>query len=146
MESSENRAIQAHKSGLNCAQAVLTSYSDELNFDHNLALSLSCGFGGGMGRLQETCGAVTGSFMVIGIDQCKKYQDIRERKEKTYAMVRKCSDRFKSIHGTTDCFDLLSCDLKTVEGQRYFKDNNLGELVCEKCISDAVKIVNELIF
>lgn len=57
------KAIESFRSGLNCAQAVVTAYADELNFDNNLALSVSCGFGGGMGRLQETCGAVTGYQM-----------------------------------------------------------------------------------
>jgi len=49
----EEKAIGSFKSGLNCAQAVVSAYADELNFDNNLALSVSCGFGGGMGRLLE---------------------------------------------------------------------------------------------
>lgn len=67
----EEKAIVSFKAGLNCAQAVLTAYADDLSFDNNLALSVSCGFGGGMGRLQQTCGAVTGSFMVLGIYNCR---------------------------------------------------------------------------
>jgi C_GCAxxG_C_C family probable redox protein len=65
MEKKEDKAIGLFKSGLNCAQSVLTAYAEELDFDKNLALSISCGFGGGMGRLQETCGAVTGSFTSV---------------------------------------------------------------------------------
>jgi len=56
MKPREEKAIQLFQSGLNCAQAVLTAYADDFNFDKGLAMSLSCGFGGGMGRLQETCG------------------------------------------------------------------------------------------
>ena len=145
MESLEERAVQAHQSGLNCAQAVVTSYSDKLSFDTNLALSLACGFGGGMGRLQETCGAVTGGFMVLGIYNCKKYTENKERKEKTYAMVQQFSKKFKTIHGTTDCKTLLNCDLKTEEGQKYFQDHNLSALVCNKCIADSVRTIEELI-
>ncbi len=52
---------------MNCAQAVVIAFSDELDFDREMAARISCGFGGGMGRLQETCGAATGSFMVLGI-------------------------------------------------------------------------------
>ena len=145
MKSLEETAVQAHRSGLNCAQAVVTTYSEKLNFDANLALSLSCGFGGGMGRLQETCGAVTGSFMVLGIYNSKKYTDNKERKDKTYAMVRKFSDKFKLIHHSTDCSTLLNCDLKTPEGQQFYNDHNLDELVCNKCIGDSVRIIEELI-
>jgi C_GCAxxG_C_C family probable redox protein len=141
----EEKAITTFRAGLNCAQAVLTAYSDEMSFDENLALSVSCGFGGGMGRLQETCGAVTGSYMVLGVYNCKKFADNQERKEKTYAMIQKFSNKFKEINGSTDCIELIKCDLKTEEGHLYAKDNNLFERVCEKCISDSVRIVNQLI-
>jgi C_GCAxxG_C_C family probable redox protein len=145
MKAIEEKAIRSFKSGLNCSQAVLSAYSDKLNFDNNLALSVACGFGGGMGRLQLTCGAVTGSFMVLGVYNCNKVADNNERKEKTYSMVQKFSEKFKKINGTTDCISLLKCDLKTDEGHRYAKDNNLFETVCEKCISDSISIINELI-
>lgn len=145
MKAIEEKAIRSFKSGLNCSQAVLSAYSDKLNFDNNLALSVACGFGGGMGRLQLTCGAVTGSFMVLGVYNCNKFADNNERKEKTYSMVQKFSEKFKKINGTSDCISLLKCDLKTDEGHRYAKDNNLFETVCEKCISDSISIINELI-
>jgi C_GCAxxG_C_C family probable redox protein len=141
----EEKAVASFKSGLNCSQAVLTAYSEEMSFDNKLALSVACGFGGGMGRLQETCGAVTGSYMVLGIYNCNKFADNHERKEKTYAMVQKFSKKFKEISGSTDCIELIKCDLKTEEGQRYARENNLFETVCEKCISDSVGIINQLI-
>lgn len=139
------KAIESFKSGLNCAQAVVTAYADELNFDNNLALSVSCGFGGGMGRLQETCGAVTGSFMVLGIHTCKKFTENSKRKEETYAMVQKFTEKFKQIHGTTECRSLLKCEIKTDEGHKYAKEHNLFEMICEKCISDSLVIIDELI-
>ena len=145
MESIEEKAIRTFRSGLNCAQAVVTAYSEEMKFDNSLALSVSCGFGGGMGRLQETCGAVTGSFMVLGIFNCKKLTDNKERKEATYSMVQKFSQEFKQINGTTDCLELLKCDLRTEEGNRFAKENNLFGTVCEKCISDSLTIINKLI-
>jgi C_GCAxxG_C_C family probable redox protein len=144
MKSVEQKAIESFRSGLNCAQSVVTAYSEELNFDKNLALSISCGFGGGMGRLQETCGAVTGSFMVLGIHNCKKFAENSKRKEETYAMVQKFSEKFKLIHGTTDCRSLLKCEIKTEEGHRFAKENNLFETVCERCISDSLRIVDQL--
>ncbi len=145
MNELQEKAVQVHQSGLNCAQAVLTSYCEELNFDKNLALSISCGFGGGMGRLQETCGAVTGAFMVLGIHTCRKYTDNIDRKEKSYSMVQKFAEQFKSIHKSLDCKELLNCDLKTEEGQRYMKFHNLSVKVCNKCIADSVIIVENLI-
>jgi C_GCAxxG_C_C family probable redox protein len=141
----EEKALESFRSGLNCAQAVVTSYSDKMNYDNSLALSISCGFGAGMGRMQETCGAVTGSFMVLGIHNCKKFPDNKERKEATYSMIQKFSEKFKQINGSTDCISLLNCDLKTEEGNRYAKENNLFGTLCEKCISDSIMIISELI-
>jgi C_GCAxxG_C_C family probable redox protein len=140
----EQKAIDSFRSGLNCAQAVVTAYSDELNFSNDDALFLSCGFGGGMGRLQETCGAVTGSYMVMGVYNCSRITDNGGRKEATYSMVQKFSEKFKDLNGATDCRTLLNCDLKTEEGHRYAKENNLFGTTCEKCITDSIKILNDL--
>jgi hypothetical protein len=60
-------------------------------------------------------------------------------------MIQKFNEKFKQINGTTDCISLLKIDLKTEEGQRYAKENNLFETICEKCISDSIRIVEELI-
>jgi hypothetical protein len=83
--------------------------------------------------------------MVLGIYNCKKFTDNKDRKEATYTMVQKFSEKFKLINGATDCKALLKCDLKTDEGNRYAKDNNLFETVCEKCISDSLRIIDKLI-
>lgn len=145
MKSTKEKAINSFKSGLNCAQSVVTAFSDELKFDDKLALSISCGFGGGMGRLQETCGAVTGAFMVLGINNCQKYSDNKERKDITYAQVQDYNKQFIAIHGTINCKSLLNCNLRTPEGQQYFHEKNLHEVICEKCIADSVEIVEKMI-
>ncbi|MBP1672763.1 MAG: hypothetical protein H6Q25_578 [Bacteroidetes bacterium] len=140
----EKIALDLFKSGLNCAQAVLTTFSEDLHLDSGIAKSVSIGFGGGMGRLQETCGAVTGSFMVLGIYNCQKYADNKIRKDHTYSMIQSFSDRFVSLHGTINCKRLLNCDLKTEKGQRFAKENNLFETICEKCITDSITILEDL--
>lgn len=145
MNSNESKAITSFRSGLNCAQAVLTGYSDALGSDNNLVLNISAGFGGGMGRLQETCGAVTGSYMVMGLYNGKKFTDNKDKKEVTYKMIQTFSERFKLLHGATDCKSLIKCDLKTDDGHRYAKDNNLFETICEKCITDSIRLVDEII-
>jgi C_GCAxxG_C_C family probable redox protein len=137
-------AIFNFNTGLNCAQAVLSAYAYTLNFDKEIALSIACGFGGGMGRLQETYGACTGSFMVLGIFIYRKHKDNREKKERTYAMIMDFSQRFRAIFGTTDCSDLLKCDLKTEACRKYIKDHHLHEMICEKYIIDSIRIIEEM--
>ena len=145
MNSKEKIAIESFRSVLNCSQSVVMAYTEEMNFDRNLALSISCGFGGGMGRLQETCGAATGAFMVMGIHYCRKYSDNRERKETTYAAIQKFSKEFTVLHGTMNCKELINVDLKTREGHTLLKESNLTETVCEKCIHDAIKITEDIL-
>ena len=145
MNTKKSKALASFRSGNNCAQAVLSTFTDDLGVDSNLALNLASGFGAGMGQLQGTCGAVTGSFMVIGIYNSQKQTDGDKRKEKINNMIQAFNEKFKVIHGTTDCKTLLNCDLKTDEGQKYLTDNKLSEKVCEKCVQNAVTIVEELL-
>lgn len=145
METRKDLAIRSFTEGLNCAQSVLSAYTDTYEIDKSMALSLSCAFGGGMGRLQETCGAVTGAFMVISVYNCRKYSANSERKEMTYAMVQNFHRQFVHRNGTSNCRALLNCDLNTKEGQEYAKQNNVFKEVCEKCISDSLEILEKLV-
>lgn len=143
-KSVRDKAIESFNAGMNCAQAVVSSFSEELNFDKELAVSISCGFGGGMGRMGGTCGAVTGSYMVMGIVNCKKFKDNLERKEASYRMVQDFDSKFRLIHGTTDCRTLLNCDIKTEVGHSFAVENKLFEKVCGKCIDDSIRIIKEI--
>ena len=145
MESKEIKAITAFRSGYNCAQSVLVAYAEELGYDQNFALTVSVGFGGGMGRLQEKCGAVTGAFMVLGMYNNKKCSDNLSLKNSTYSMVQHFDEEFKSIHKTTTCRELLNCDLRSEGGHDYAVENKLFERVCEKCIKDSIHIIDGLI-
>jgi C_GCAxxG_C_C family probable redox protein len=137
-------AIKEFRDGLNCAQSVLSAYTSDLKIDKNIALSISTGFGGGMGRLQGTCGAVTGAFMAISVFTCRKYEQLNDRKTRSMEMIQSFNEKFLNIHKSTDCRDLLGCNLRTPEGQEYFKIHNLKETVCEKCISNSVGILEEM--
>ena len=144
MERKVEKAIASFKSGYNCAQSVVVAFTEDLGFDENQALEMSVGFGGGMGRLQEKCGAVTGAFMVIGMISSGLCKDNLDRKNHSYAMIQQFDQRFKSIHHTTQCSELLNCDLRAPNGHAIAVENKLFEKVCEKCIADAVKLVEEL--
>jgi C_GCAxxG_C_C family probable redox protein len=145
MDKKEENALTHYRSGNNCTQSVLRAFSEELKVDSNITQSIASGFGGGMGKLQGTCGAATGSFMVFGLYNGQKYNENQEQKEITNGMIRDFSKQFTAIHGTLICKKLLNADLNTAEGQQYIKEYQLMESVCEKCIVDAVKIVSTLI-
>jgi len=146
METKKEKAISSFRSGFNCAQSVLSAFQDELGLDNNQAMGISVGFGGGMGRLQEKCGAVTGAFMVLGMYASELSNENLNRKNQSYAWIQQFDQKFKSIHQTTQCIELLQCDIRTSEGHARAVENKLFEKICEKCITDAVRIVEELTF
>ncbi|MEA5144351.1 MAG: C-GCAxxG-C-C family protein [Oscillibacter sp.] len=66
-QSKVNEALACFNDGFNCSQAILSTYCEEFGLDKKTALQLSCGLGAGMGRLGETCGAVSGAYLLIGL-------------------------------------------------------------------------------
>lgn len=142
--SKEDKAKNTFNSGYNCAQSVLTPFGGQLNTDVDTVMKLSSGFGAGMGRLQETCGAITGAYMVLGLKYGKEVPD-DVSKDKVVELIQEFTHRFKNDFGVTTCRELLNCDLNTDSGQAYFEANNLHENVCTKCVSGAVRIIEDLI-
>jgi len=132
--------------GFNCAQAVFYSYCDDLQFDRDCALKLACGFGAGMGRKQQVCGAVTGGIIIIGLQYGRGERDDRKATEQTYKKNRDLMDRFESQHGTFICRQLLNgCELMTEEGQRTFKENDLMNKTCKEYVRSVVQILQEIL-
>ncbi len=145
MSNTEKKALELFRAGHNCAQAVVAAFADVHDYDENLALGLSCGFGAGMGRMQEICGAVTGAFMVIGLNSYRKFTHPVDRKEHAYPLIREFNRRFFELHMTANCGELLNCNLMTDEGRQYVKDHHLHETVCEKCIKNSVRILEKML-
>jgi C_GCAxxG_C_C family probable redox protein len=96
--------------------------------------------------MQATCGAVTGAYMAIGVKHGKSLGDKGdEKKEKTYSLVKKFDAEFKKIFSTTSCRELMQCDLNTEEGKKFASENKLSQNVCERCVQEAVKIVEKIL-
>jgi C_GCAxxG_C_C family probable redox protein len=132
--------------GFNCAQSVLLSFCDEFHFDQDIALTVARGFGGGMGRKQEVCGAVSGGIMVLGLRYGNDEKEEKKRKELIYSKTRELMDRFAKKRGTFICRKLLDdCDLTTEQGQKQFKDNDLSNKTCKQCVRSAVEILETMI-
>jgi len=143
--SNSEKAAEIFDSGSNCAQAVLGVFAEHLNFDIQKASQITAGFGSGIARMQETCGAVTGAVMVIGLAIGEKNGDHADSKERVYSLIKEFIRKFKEINITLICRELLQCDVNTDEGIYYYDVNELHEKVCTKCIRDAVEILDELI-
>ena len=136
--------MELFRQGFSCSQAVLAAYAPMFGLERETALKVSSGFGGGMGRLGETCGAVTGAFMVLGLKFGTATTD-RQAKEAAYAMVREFAARFKAIHGSLVCRDLLGCDLNTPEGLAVAQEKKLFSTVCPPYVKTAARILEDLL-
>lgn len=128
--------------GFNCAQAVFSTYCEDFGLDKEIALKLSCGLGGGMGRLGQVCGAVSGAGLVIGLKHGKVLPDDKESKEKTYAMVHEFGKRFIERNQTVNCHELLQVDL--LRGDKEIIKERVRE-VCPRVVKDAAEILEAIL-
>ena len=146
MKTRSDAALEKFLSGYNCAQAVLFAFCDDLSLDKDTALRLACGFGAGMGRKQEVCGAVAGGILAIGLRHGRGEGQDRALTDATYGKVRELMSRFESRHGTCICRELLDgCDLNTPGGQQFFKENDLLNKTCAGCVRTVVEAVEDLL-
>ncbi len=143
MERSE-QAKTLFLSGNNCAQSVLLSFAEDLKISKELALKISAGFGGGMGKMQQTCGAVTGAIMVLGLLKGEHVNNNDELKSETCSSVIELSRQFTASFQTTSCRELTGCDLNSQEGAEKFKEDGVMENVCAACVEEAVRIVESM--
>ena len=146
MSTRSDIAVEKFLAGYNCAQAVIYSFCDDLGFDKNTSLKLTCGFGAGMARKQEVCGAITGGIIVIGLKYGRGEGQDRTLTDKTYQKVRELMSQFESRYGTCICRTLLNgCNLDTPSGQQHFKENDLLNKTCKGCVKTAVETLEKIL-
>lgn len=137
--------LQRFSNGFNCSQAVFSTYCDQLGLDQETALKVSCPFGGGIGRMGETCGAVTGAFLLIGLKYGKYLQEDTVGKEKTYATMKEFTEKFSEIHGSIRCKDLLKYDMNNPEDLKVIKEKGLWDSLCPIYVESASRIIEEML-
>lgn len=129
------KAMKLFKEGYNCSQAVVLAFSDKYDIEKAAAVKLASSFGGGMGRMREVCGAVSGMFMVAGL--LYGYDDPKAREEKAehYERIQKLAAEFTEINGSIICRELLCLSQKKDEPTpsertaEYYKKRPCEQLV-----------------
>jgi len=115
MESSiyyKEKAMEYFKQGYNCAQSVMAAFSDITGLDFTTTLKIASSFGGGMGRLREACGAVTGMFMVAGLIYGYDSPSSKLAKTEHYRLIQYLAAKFREENGSIVCRDLLGLTSK----------------------------------
>lgn len=140
----EKKARELFLEGYNCTQAVVGAFCDDMNLDRETAVRMASSFGGGMGRLREVCGTVSGMFFVLGYFYGYSNPGDYEGKKELYARVQELARRFREANGSIICRELLGLSGKEyspVPEQRtteYYKKRPCPELAA--C---AAKILEE---
>ncbi|MGZ4949130.1 MAG: C-GCAxxG-C-C family protein, partial [Halobacteriota archaeon] len=128
--------------GFNCTQAVLSVLADGCGHDKHTAYRIAQGFGAGVSRTNDKCGAVSGAVMVLGLHYGGTRDDDSDAKEKTYAMVADFLQRFKRLHGSIECTDLLGYNLS--DPRQHAEAKKIVPVRCPMFVSDAVTLLESV--
>lgn len=127
------KALENHKKGMNCCQAVACAFADALDADENLVFAMGEGFGAGMGGMECTCGAVSGAVLLAGLKNSSKDAANPTTKGKTYQLSRKIVEEFGVKNGSVIC--------------RELKGVGTGKVLrsCDGCIEDAARLAQQIL-
>ena len=143
--SSAAQAVELFRQGCCCSQAVLAAYAKSLGMDEGNALKVATGFCAGIGGTADTCGAVTGAIMVIGLKHASPIRGDRRQRPQTLAAVREFLREFKARNGSIICRDLLQYDISTPEGDTSARELGLFKTICPKIVESAGQILDTML-
>lgn len=132
--------------GYNCSQSVVLAFADMIDIDEATLSKISCSFGGGMGRLREVCGSVSGMFMVAGLLYGYDGPETGQVKADHYARIQELAKRFEEKHGSIVCRELLGLSVRhdvpvpEARTSEYYKKRP-----CPEIIGDAAEILEQFI-
>ena len=140
-----NSAEIYFKEGFSCSQAVLAAFADQFGLDKELALKISSAFGGGMARTANTCGAVTGALMVVGLKYGRTQAEDKDAKEKVYRLSQEIIDQFIFRNDSIICKELIGLDISTPDAHKLAMDNKIFETSCAFFVKDAIEILEKIV-
>lgn len=157
----EERVAKAKRlfkeNGYNCAQAVVLAYNDIFGMDDETAAAISSGFGGGMGRMREVCGSVSGMVLLAGLLKPASDPSDKGKRTANYALVQDVAAEFKKINGSIICKELLglsSCHAPTPQNTHGIPESPTPsdrtpeyykKRPCEELVGISARIIGEQI-
>ena len=139
------QALSCMEEGFSCSQSIFSTFAADFGIDRETALKIASSFGGGMACTAETCGAVTGAFMVLGLKYGRTVGKDEETKQRNYDFVLEFIKRFRDKHGSICCRELLGHDISTTEGRERMKEEGLFETLCRDLVRSSVEILEILL-
>ena len=140
------KAMANFKKGYNCSQSIILAYQDMIPIDKSILSKMASSFGGGMGRLREVCGSVSGMFLIAGILYGYDEPETGQVKAEHYARIQELARRFEEKHGSIICREMLGLSVKhdvpvpEARTSEYYKKRP-----CAEIIGDAAEIIEQYI-
>ncbi|UCF07679.1 MAG: C_GCAxxG_C_C family protein [Thermoplasmata archaeon] len=134
------------KDDYNCCQAIVMTYGPDFGLSKDIGMRLGTGFGGGIARHGEVCGAATGAIIVLGLKYGMTGESDDNAREETYEQVGEFINKFKILNGSIRCRDLLNCNISTLEGRQIAKERDLFNTLCPRFVKDAAEILEEMLY
>ena len=136
------KAVSLFKEGFNCSQSVVAAFADKYGFTREQALKMSASFGGGIGRMRETCGAACGLFLLAGLETGVTEGADREGKAANYKLVQELAEEFTRRNGALRCADLLGLSKKEpiVSTPEARTNQYYAKRPCVKMVEEAARI------
>ena len=142
----KEKAMQSFLDGYNCAQCMMLAFEDMLTIDLDTALKIASPFGGGMGRLREVCGSVSGMFMVLGFIKGYSEPGNYEGKKELYEHVQELARLYEEANGSIICRELLGLDVKKEDATPSQRtDEYYKKRPCAEKIGSAAEILEAYI-
>ena len=143
--SKSDEALASFMSRFTCSSAVFSAFSDELGLDPDTAKKIACGFGAGISKTGNMCGAVSGGIMVIGLKYGKTKAGDEAATEKTRALVRQFVGEFTAKNGSVNCTELLGYDLSKPAEFEEARKSGLFMTKCPALVRDAADILEKIV-
>ena len=137
-------AKELFRQGFNCSQAVFAACADIYGIDEPVALRLAASFGGGIGRMRQTCGAACGMFLLAGLENGSAIPGDAEGKKNNYTYVQQLANKFKDENGSLICAELLGIAPRPQEPTPEARtDAYYKKRPCAEMVASAVRIYLE---
>ena len=142
MKERVDKAVAYFKQGYNCSQAVVAAFADLYGFTEEQAFRMAASFGGGIGRMRETCGAACGMFLLAGLETGSIDASDREGKSANYALVQQLAEEFRKRNGSINCGELLGLKPRQpiTSNAEERTDTYYAKRPCAKMVEEAASI------
>jgi C_GCAxxG_C_C family probable redox protein len=137
------RTVDLFSNGLTCSQAVLTVFGEAFGLDPEMSARLGRPLSGGMGHNGRTCGAITAALLILGL--AKENASEGDARKAAFHSAQQLFQRFKALHGTTACRNLLGADWSTEEGTKKILEEKLVGKLCRAFVRDSALILEDLL-